>query len=313
MPERQIVTITMNPAIDKSAMVDRIIPEAKLHCTSIKNEAGGGGINVSKALNRLGLGSFALFPAGGHNGNLFKDLVRKEGIPFEALAVEPETRENFVILETSTNDQYRFNMEAAEQHEVLSEQCLETLDKMTPKPSFLIASGSLPGGIAVNFYARLAKWADTINAKFILDTSGIPLQLAVNERIYLLKPNISELGQLTGMETNSTENVLAAAQYLLSDKAVQMVVVSMGAQGALLVTPETHEFVAAPLVKKLSTVGAGDCMVAGMVYMLAQQSTPGNMLRFGIACGSAATMNTGTELFHAADVQKLYEQLKPVL
>ncbi len=313
MPERQIVTITMNPAIDKSALVDRIIPEAKLHCTSIKNEAGGGGINVSKALQKLGMGSFAVFSAGGHNGNLLKDLVRKEGIPFEALAVEPETRENFVILETSTNDQYRFNMEAMNLTDDLSEQCLDMLNSMTPKPSILVASGSLPGGITPNFYAQLAKWAGTINAKFILDTSGTPLQLAVNERIYLLKPNVSELGQLTGMETNSTESILAAAQHLVSSTAVQRVVVSMGAEGALLVTPDAHEYVAAPSVKKLSTVGAGDSMVAGMAYMLAQQGTPAEMLRFGIACGSAATMNTGTELFHTADVHKIYEQLKPVL
>ena len=128
MSTEQIITITLNPAIDKSAKVEKIAPEAKLRCTAVKNEPGGGGINVSKALKRLGMESLALFPAGGHNGNLLKDLIRIEEISFEAIGVAPETRENFIVLETSTNNQYRFNIEAASLHEEDAGKCIQVLN-----------------------------------------------------------------------------------------------------------------------------------------------------------------------------------------
>ena len=313
MSTEQIVTITMNPTIDKSAMVDTIIPEAKLKCSQVKNEPGGGGINVSKALNRLGMGSFAVFPAGGHNGNLLQDLLSNENILFRALAVTPETRENFIILETTTNNQFRFNIEATSLSEKDADRLMDILKELPVKPTLLVASGSLPGGIPENFYAGLAKWAATIHAKFILDTSGAPLRLSVNESVYLLKPNLSELARLSGKDKLSKEDAVTAAKQLISNGDITMIVVSMGAEGAVLVTRENHDFVTAPKVKKLSTVGAGDSMVAGMVYMLSQNASPAEMIRFGVACGTAATMNTGTELFHVADVNKLYDQLKAIL
>ena len=313
MSPEQIVTITMNPAIDKSAMVDTILPEAKLRCSSVKNEPGGGGINVSKALNRLGKESYAVFPAGGHNGNLLQDLLRNENIPVRGLAVTPETRENFIILETSTNNQYRFNIEAALLGEQDAARLMDILKELPVKPTLLVASGSLPGGIPENFYAGLAKWAASIHAKFILDTSGAPLQFAVTESVYLLKPNLSELARLAGKDKLSKEDAITAASQLIINGDIAMIVVSMGAEGAVLVTRETYDFVTAPKVKKLSTVGAGDSMVAGMVYMLSRNASPAEMIRFGVACGTAATMNSGTELFHVADVNKLYDQLKTIL
>ena len=313
MPTEQIITITLNPAIDKSVKVEKIVPEAKLRCSPVKNEPGGGGINVSKALKRLGMESLAIFAAGGHNGNLLKDLIRIEDIPFEAIGVAPETRENFIVLETSSNNQYRFNIEAALFQEEDASKCIQVLNNLSLKPTILVASGSLPGGMPENFYAELAKWANTNQAKFILDTSGNPLRLALNEKLYLVKPNLSELRQLTGRDTLSKEEAVAASRELLHEHDINMIVVSMGEEGAVLVTDAFHEFVAAPKVIKRSTVGAGDSMVAGMVYMLSRQSTPSEMIRFGIACGTAATMNWGTELFHADDVNRLYEQFKPVL
>ena len=313
MPGESIITITMNPAIDKSAMVDTIIPEAKLQCSSVKNDPGGGGINVSKGLRRLGMSSLAVFPAGGHNGNMLQDLLRNEKISSSAIPVAAETRENFMVLETSTNKQYRFNVQGYSLDEFVAKECLNILVNLTTKPAFIVASGSLPGGIPENFYAQVAKWARTINAKFILDTSGAPLHLAVKECVYLLKPNLSELGQLAGADKLTKEDAVAAAQQIINTCNCEVLVVSLGAEGALLVTKDLHGFVAAPGVKKQSTVGAGDSMVAGMLYMLSQHSSLPEMIRFGVACGTAATMNTGTELFHVADAYKLYEQVNLIL
>ena len=313
MSSGSIITITMNPSIDKSAMVDKVIPEAKLRCSSVKNEPGGGGINVSKALGRLGMDSLAVFTAGGHNGNMLQDLVSQQKIAFQVITVDAETRENFIVLETSTNKQYRFNIPASSVNSSAVRDCLAVLRNLKTKPSFVIASGSLPNGIPENFYVDVAKWATSINAKFILDTSGEPLQLAANEKVFLLKPNLSELRQLAGRAELSKEDAVAAAQQIISTRDCEVIVVSLGAEGALLVTKDLHQFIAAPNVKKQSTVGAGDSMVAGMVYMLSQHKTLQEMIRFGVACGTAATMNPGTELFHIADANKLYEQINSIL
>ena len=313
MAGKLIITITMNPAIDKSVAVDKIIPEAKLRCAAVKNEPGGGGINVSKALNRLGMNSKAIFPAGGHNGNMLQDLLRNENIFFEVVPVAAETRENFIVLETSTNNQYRFNINGTALDASAAQDCLDVLKKLTTKPSFVVASGSLPDGIPQNFYADIAKWAASINAKFILDTSGVPMHLAMSESIYLLKPNLSELRQLVKRDELTKEEAVTIAQQVINSGNCEIIVVSLGAEGALLVTKDMHEFVAAPNVKKQSTVGAGDSMVAGMVYMLSQNKDLKEVIRFGVACGTAATMNPGTELFHVNDANELYEQIKPVL
>ena len=304
-----IVTITMNPAIDKSVQVNALVPEVKLRCTHMKTEPGGGGINVSKALKRLGKDSLAIFPAGGHNGNMLQDLLREQELNFRTIPVKPETRENFIVLETTSNNQYRFNIASPVLDEMVTGECLALLSNLPFKPAFIVASGSLPEGIHENFYADIAAFSKKKGARFILDSSGTPLRLAANEGVYLLKPNLSELAGLSGVERLSKEDAVNAAQQVIARGHCEVIVVSLGAEGALLVTKEFHEFIAAPAVKKTSTVGAGDSMVAGMVYMLSQNESLSNMARFGVACGSAATMNPGTELFHQQDAQELYSNM----
>jgi 6-phosphofructokinase 2 len=309
MQKNSTITLTLNPAIDKSAMVDTIIPEAKLRCYNIKSEPGGGGINVSKALKKLGANSIAIFPCGGHNGNLLKDLLTQEDIPFIPIETKQETRENFIVLETSTNNQFRFGMPGADLDETIATQCLHLLSNLKEKPAYFVASGSLPAGIHQSFYADVAKLAKTSNTKFILDTSGNALQLAANEGVYLLKPNIAELCNLLGVTHIERDNVNEAAMEIIKKGNCEVIVVSLGAEGAVLVTKDFYELVPAPKVKKLSTVGAGDSMVAGMVHMLMQNRPLTEVVKFGVACGSAATMNPGTQLFNKQDALTLFKQL----
>lgn len=309
MSTDSVITITMNPAIDKSAMVEKIIPEVKLRCTVVRNEAGGGGINVSKGLKRLGVDSLAVFIAGGHNGNLLKDMLKGEGIEQYAIAVGGETRENFIILETATNDQYRFNIRANSVESSVVQQCQDYLEGLSFNAGYVVASGSLPEGVPDSFYAGIARWSKSVGAKFVLDTSGASLRLAADETIFLLKPNLAELSQLAGREIRSREEAMAAAREIIGSRDCEVIVVSLGAEGALLVSKELEEFAAAPAVKKISTVGAGDSMVAGMIYGLQKNYSLGECLRFGVACGTAATMNPGTELFHEKDARELYEGL----
>lgn len=304
----KIVTLTVNPAVDKSTHIDRLIPEQKLRCDAPRFDAGGGGINVSKAIKRLGGTSTAIFTTGGPAGQVLRDLVSQEGIDCEVIQAEQWTRENFIVAETSTNAQYRFGMPGAALSEAETETVLETLRQS--KADYVVASGSLPPQMDVNFYEKVAAISKEIGARLVLDTSGEPLRAACDEGVFLLKPNIGELEALVGAKDLQIDDVDDAARMLIGDGKCEVVIVSMGPKGAILVTKDLCEHVPAPPVQKRSTVGAGDSMVAGMTWALTQKLTYSEMIRWGVACGSAATMNEGTQLFLRADVERLLDWLK---
>jgi len=302
-----IATITMNPAVDKSTNVERLIPEKKLRCSELIQEAGGGGINVSKAIAELGGDTLAIFPSGGANGQVLQEILRASEIPFKAVPVLHDTRESFTALETSTNSQYRFIMPGAGVSRKEIDACVTMIHSLDPAPSIIVASGSLPPGAPDNFYAMLAATVKERGSKLIVDTSGLPLHLAAKEGVYLLKPNLSELASLVGRSKLELDEVDRAAREVIDKGECEIVVVSLGPAGALLMSGNSCEKVAAPTVKKLSTVGAGDSMVAGMAFMLEKDRPLPEVLRFGVACGTAATMNPGSHLFKKDDVYKLFE------
>lgn len=299
-----ILTVTLNPCIDKSSRVEKFKPESKLRCTEVHNEPGGGGINVSKALKKLEASSVALFPSGGHNGNMLCSLLKEEGIVFHAVDTQVETRENWVMLETSTNQQYRFTFPGRAVMEDTVKTLVNQIRAFTP--SYVVASGSLPPGLPDYFYGLIVKNAAAVGAKCIVDTSGPALQALKGKHAFLIKPNIGELCKMLNIDWLDKEEVPNAAQQAIADGFAEIIVVSMGPDGAWLVSSTERHFVAAPPVEKKSTVGAGDSMVAGITYSLQKNLSLQDAIRFGVACGSAATMNEGTQLFKKEDVERLY-------
>lgn len=299
-----ILTVTLNPCIDKSSKAGIIKPESKLRCTEVVNEPGGGGINVSKALQKLETPSVALFPAGGNNGNMLCHMLKQEGILFHAVDTKVETRENWIMLETSTNNQFRFTFPG---REVMEETITTLLDQIRSfAPTFVVASGSLPPGLPDYFYGLIVKNATAVGAKCIVDTSGPALQALKGKHAYLIKPNIGELCKMLNVDWLDKADVPNAAQQAIADGFAEIIVVSMGPNGAWMVSKDQQHFVPAPLVEKKSTVGAGDSMVAGITYSLQKNMPLRDAIRFGVACGSAATMNDGTQLFKKADAEKLF-------
>ncbi len=299
----KITTLTLNPALDKSTTTVKLQPESKLRCTPLQLDAGGGGINVSKAISKLAGQSIAVFPAGGQNGARLKTILSGLGIDTAVLELEGETRENISVTETSTNNQFRFTLPGMEMSEKEADKCLEIVARQ--KPEYLVASGSLPPGLPQHYYEKVAAFAKKIGARLVLDTSGPALTAAADEGLFLLKPNLAELSALAGVDKLEMEDVDDAAMEIIRLGKCEIVVVSLGPQGALLVTKDEIRHIPAPPVKKVSTVGAGDSMVAGMVWGLTQGKTAVEMAQLGVACGSAATLNQGTELFKPADVEKL--------
>lgn len=300
-----IITLTFSPCIDKSTSVPSLIPEKKLSCAAPKLEPGGGGINVARAIQKLGGEALAIFPSGGYTGKFFNHLLEKENVPALIIETANETRENIIVVDDSTNHQYRFGMPGVGLIEKEWRECLQAVENIQD-PGFIIASGSLPPGVPLNICAQLANIAKNKKAKFIVDASGEPLKHVVEEGAYLLKPNLGELSALAGrqeLQRNEAEHI---AKAIIAEGNCEVMVVSMGAAGALLVTKDVTELVTPPPVQRKSTVGAGDSMVAGIVFYLSQGKSLIEAVRYGVACGTAATMNPGTALCRKQDADYLY-------
>ena len=308
MKSFDIVTLTINPSVDKSTHFSGLIPEQKIRCKDPLFDAGGGGINVSKAIARLHGSSLAVFTAGGPVGEMLRDLVAKEGVAFEAIETETATRENFVAVDEHTNSQYRFVFSGDILGDSEVEKILTTIQKL--KPKFLVASGSLNEGLSPDFYQKIAEITKASGTKFIVDTSGDALKKVLETGAYLIKPNVGELAKLIGVQRLEMEEVKEAAKKIITQGGAEIVAVSLGPQGAVLVTKDEYEYVPAPNVAKKSTVGAGDSMVGGIVWALSQNKSLKDVIRWGVACGSAATMNEGTQLFKLEDANRLFEWLK---
>ena len=304
-----IVTLTLNPAIDKSTTVDHLIPEKKLRCTQMLMEAGGGGINVSKAILELGGTTKSIFTCGGLNGKLLLELLARDSIQTVPIQIKDSTRESIMVTETSTNKEYKFivpgpSIDVTELQEIKS--TIERLENV----SFLICSGSLPANVPDDFLAGIAAIAKERKIKFIMDTSGPALKKALMQGVYLIKPNMSELCFLADVKYLEADEIEYAVDEIILQGKCEVIVVSMGPSGALLVTKDFKKRFPAPVVKKTSTVGAGDSMLAGIVWMLEQGKTLEDAVRFGIACGTAATIMKGPGLFKKEDAYKFFEWIK---
>jgi 6-phosphofructokinase 2 len=175
-----IITLTPNPAVDLSTSVDRVEPVMKLRCATPQRYPGGGGVNVARVVKRFGGDVEAILPVGGFTGQLLRRLINNEGIPSRIIEAEAETREDFSVSELSTAQQYRFVMPGLPLREGDWRACLDTLAATSPRPKFVVGSGSLPPGVPNDFYAQAAEIARRLGARFVLDTSGAPLAAALD-------------------------------------------------------------------------------------------------------------------------------------
>lgn len=304
-----IVTITLNPALDKSISVPELVPEKKLRALSAKVEPGGGGINISRALKKLGVASEAIILSGGYTGKTLEALLAKEQVEFTAIETAGDTRENFVVFDEDKKLQYRFGMPG----ESVSDKELEVLMQEISNSAhadYIVVSGSLPPGTTTAVFHQIAMIAEQLNAKLIIDTSGDGLKAAVKEGLYLIKPNLRELASLVGKDWIDISEVIGTARQVISAGSCKAMAVSMGADGAMLITATEHFQTVAPKAPVLSTVGAGDSMVAGMLAALTKGWGWEQVLQYGVAAGSAATLHKGTELCSLSDTERIFAQIK---
>jgi 6-phosphofructokinase 2 len=308
MNSKSIITLTINPSLDKSTHFAKLVAEQKIRCEKPRYDAGGGGINVSKAIAKLGGSSTCVFTSGGSTGEMLTALINKEGIENIAIKTKNWTRENFIAFDTSTQSQYRFGFPGNELYDDETAKIIEIISKLDA--NYLVISGSLNEGLPTDFYQKIAETAKASGIKVIVDTSGEPLQKVLETGVYLIKPNIGELAKLIGVERLELADVEKAAKDLIEKGSSKIVVVSLGADGAILVSKDETHFIKAPKVDKKSTVGAGDSMVGGMVWALSQNKPLKEVIQWGVCSGTAATMNEGTQLFREEDVKKLFKEMQ---
>ena len=305
----RIVTLCMNPALDITTSTEVVRATDKLRCAAARYDPGGGGINVAHVAQVLGAAATAVFPAGGPAGELVDKLLVAEGLTTHRITIGGSTRESFTIDELSTGRQYRFVLPGPEL--TLSEQtdCLLQLRRAAASAAIVVASGTLPPGVPEDFYQQVANVCADLGAMFLLDSSGGGLT-HVNSGVFLIKPSLRELREAVGRALTTDTEQLEAAREIIERGAAQYVLVSRGADGALLASRDGGQLFAPVPVPPGSGVGAGDAMVAGVAVGLTRGWPLTKAVRFGIAAGAAMLLTPGTAPCTREDTERLFEQTK---
>ena len=304
-----IVTLTMNPAVDASTTVARVIPKLKLRCAEMRRDPGGGGINVARVVARMGGPVCAIFPAGGHNGDILRRLVEMDVTSCEIVPISGETRENVNVREDATGDQYRFIFPGPRLRAGERDACLRSVASLRPVPKFFVISGGLPVGVEADFIASVIKEAKRLGCRVVADASGPALAAALDEGVFLVKPNLRELEDLVGSSLGGRAAALSACRTLIKAKKANVVALTLGAEGAILVTQDVVREAPALQVDKKSEIGAGDSFVGAFVWALDSGRDLEEAFRFGMAAGAAALIAPGTQLSRRDDVVRLVKDV----
>jgi 6-phosphofructokinase 2 len=301
-----IATLTLNPSIDLSTSIDRVISTHKMRCAPPIRDPGGGGINAARVIRRLGQEVTAVYPIGGTTGELLRRLVVREGIESIAIQAGHETRENVTVLERDTASEFRFVLPGSSLAEAEWQGALAALRDLVPPARYVLLSGSLPGGVPVGFYGDAARAVEARGAMSVLDTSGPSLEAALAARVVtLFKPSLGELTKHLKAKLDDRAEQAAACRSLVEGGMAKAVALTLGADGAMLVTAEMTLYAPAVEVEVKSTVGAGDSFLGAIIARLAHGDTLPDAFCYGIAAGSAALLTFGTTLALADDIERL--------
>jgi 6-phosphofructokinase 2 len=301
-----VLCVALNPTIDVSSAVARVVPTKKLRTHNQQQEAGGGGVNVARMIAELGSNPRLLICSGGTTGAMLEDSLSRLPIKVDVVRIREMTRIAFMVHEEESNLEYRFVPEGPHIAEGDIEEALARVRRF--RGEFVVASGSLPLGASDDTYARMARIAAANAVRFVLDTSGAPLERALEQGdVFLVKPSLSELEAVAGRSLDA-RSVGEAAMALVRRGSARNVAVTMGAAGALLASADGIRTSQPAAVPVRSAVGAGDAFLGAFVWSLARGDAPVEAIRWATAAGGAAVMTRGLELARKEDVVALHAQ-----
>ena len=309
MKDATIATITLNPSLDRYITVQGLEVDKVNRWTSTRIYAGGKGIDVSRAIHEMGGKTIAYGFVGGPAGRVMEILLDKEGVPFSFTPIQRETRTNFIITDTKNSQQTRIDAAGPHISKGEWERFRRKMLRIRPSPDLIVAGGSVPPGVPDNVYYTIIMEAKSFGIRTILDSDSQWLAEGVKAKPYLIKPNIQEAEELLNRELPTEEAIIKAALNLV-DMGIEIVVISRGKDGIIAASKKEVLKAVPPPVKVKSSVGAGDCTVAGLALKLANDEPLLEACRLAVAMGTAAVLSPGTKLARRADVERLLPQIK---
>lgn len=305
---KPIVTLTLNPTIDGSASAEAIRPLRKIRTTDERYKAGGGGINVAQVIHELGGRAHAIYLVGGPTGKILDELLASAGISAQPITIAGTTRIAHTVLERVSGMEYRFVPEGPKISGDEWKTCLNALACLDF--DYVVVSGSLPCGLSDDAFHGVIEIAARKGARVVLDTSGPALRATLDQGVFLVKPSLGELESLIGQKLPDPNAQKKAARELIKAGNAEIVAVTCGREGAVIVSKDAAWRVVAPPVLAQTAVGAGDSFAAAVTLAFGQGRSLEHALVFGVAAGTAAVISPGAELCRSEDVKRLYASLR---
>ncbi len=303
-----IYTVTLNPALDRTIWVERIKDDDPNRIKKEKKYAGGKGIDVSRVLYHLGIPNRALGFLGGYTGMEIEGILLQEGIYTDFTTIVNETRTNIVLDIESERRQVILSAKGPEIEPVELTNLFKKLENLN-SPEYVVFSGSLPPGLSPTIYERAVEVANNLGATTILDTDGDNLKKGINGKPKIIKPNIHELSRLVGRKLSGVNEIIESAEDIRR-QGIEIVLVSMGAKGILLISENERLHGVPPEVNVENTIGAGDSSVAGFVFGLKKNLPLKDCLKYAVAAGTATTLQPGTALANKEEINSIFEKVK---
>ncbi len=300
----RVVAVTPNAALDLWTTTRRLRAGPKLRSSVPRLDPGGGGINVSRVLQRLGGDTLALYAAGGCTGDQIAGALERDGVPAERVGIAGDSRRNISIMEEETEKVFRIVMPGPSLTDEEQTAILDRVSALAADSAMVVGSGSLPPETRESFWAEAARRVRDAGSKFLLNSSS-QAKTALEAGIWLLRENKDEIDDLIGRKLAWPQEIADWAAAQIERGAAEMIVVTQAEQGALLVTGDARLAIAPPHVRVNSAIGAGDSFVAGLCLGLAQERPPADALRLGVAAAAATLLTPGTELCRKEDVERL--------
>jgi 6-phosphofructokinase 2 len=304
-----IATVTLNPSLDKTVTVEELVVDEANRWTSLRRDAGGKGINVSRVIHELGGETIAYGFIGGFDGETLKHLLRQQGVPFDLTSIKREIRSNFIITDLKTCRQTRIDAPGPHISKNELRKLIDKITRMKIKPDFLVLAGSVPPGVPADIYRQLIEKAKESGIKTVLDSDNTWLKEGIKAKPNVIKPNVHEAEELLELKLRDERAIIEAVKTLVS-KGIDVATISRGKYGLIVATKEKVLKVTSPQVEVRSTVGAGDSAIAGLVLKLSQGHRIEEASQWAAAAGAAATLTPGTELCRREDVERLFPQVK---
>lgn len=304
-----IITLTMNPAID-TYLAAETFRTSKIRCTITGAGPGGGGVNVARAIHKLGGVAEAALTVGGPSGERLLGMLDERNVPHHDIWVQGETRDTYVIFERESKRRYHIIIEGPEIYEAEWQAALSLVGELSHPGVYLVLSGSLPPGVPNDFYARAAAIAKQRGCLVAVDTSGPPLVAALAEGVWLAKPNRNELETLAGHETPTVEERREVVERLVHEGAVEVMAATFGSEGSLVMTAAECWHAQAPPIRLRSEVGAGDSFLGALILAISQGRKLGDAVTYAVAAAGSALGRSGPGLCDRDETEHLYAEIK---